>query len=212
MTTTGTLEKNITIAAKILSAVLHPLLIPLYGIAIIFSAPTLLGYLPFTVKRIIFTIIFINNIIVPLSLLPYYKYRGLISSWVIVDRKERIIPLLASSFFYSVTVYIILKFHIPLFIKYYVITIALLAIAITLINFWWRISIHSAGAGALISLIAVLSVRMHTPLYWLLISSIIAAGLIMSSRLWLNSHNPREVWLAFFLGSAGTSLILIFLG
>jgi len=210
--TSAAIEKNVTLTAKIISAVLHPLFIPLYGIIIIFSAPTLFGYLPFPVKRIIFSIILINNIIVPLSLLPYLRYRNLISSWKINERKERIIPLLAASFFYSVTVYIILKFHIPLFIKYYVITIALLAIAITLINFWWRISIHSAGAGALISLIAVLSVRMHTPLYWLLISSIIAAGLIMSSRLWLNSHNPREVWLAFFLGSAGTSLILIFLG
>jgi len=211
MTTTGTLEKNITIAAKILSAVLHPLLIPLYGIAIIFSAPTLLGYLPFTVKRIIFTIIFINNIIVPLSLLPYYKYRGLISSWVIVDRKERIIPLLASSFFYSVTVYIVLKFHVPVFIKSYVVAVAFLSIAVTVINFWWKISLHSMGAGALIFLVVVLSVKMQTPLTGLLIASVLSGGLIMASRLWLDTHSPLEAWTGFLVGALGSFLILFFL-
>jgi membrane-associated phospholipid phosphatase len=209
--TTGTIDKYMTITAKIISAILHPLLVPLYGTIIIFSAPTLFGYLPFQVKRIIFSVIFINNVIVPLSLLPYFKYRRLISSWVIDDRKERIIPLLACSFFYSVTVYIILRFHVPLFLKSYVIAVALLAIAATVINFWWKISIHSMGAGALIFLITVLSVRMQAPLTWLLIASIITGGLVMSSRLWLNTHSPKEVWTGFLLGSAGTALTLFLL-
>jgi hypothetical protein len=38
--------------AKIISIVFHPLLMPVYGMAIIFSAPTLLGYLPFNVKKL----------------------------------------------------------------------------------------------------------------------------------------------------------------
>jgi hypothetical protein len=209
--TTGTIDRKLTKTAIIVSALFHPLLIPLYGIIIIFSAPTLYGYLPFTAKKIIFTVIFVNNVIVPLSLLPYYKYRGLISSWVIDDRKERIIPLLASSFFYSVTVYIILRFHVPFFIKSYVIAVAFLAIAVTVVNFWWEISIHSMGAGALIILIVALSVKMQTPLNGLLIGSIIASGLIMSSRLWLNTHSPHEVWSGFLLGSAGAALVLFLL-
>ncbi len=205
---TGKIDKQVTITAKIVSAIFHPLLIPLYGIVIIFSAPTLFGYLPFPVKRIIFLVIFTNNVIVPLSLLPYFKYRGLISSWVINERKERIVPLLTSSFFYSVTAYIILRFHVPLFIKSYVIAVALLAITVTLIHFWWKISIHSMGAGALIFLIVVLSIKMQTPLTILLIASIFTGGLVMSSRLWLDTHKPGEIWAGFLLGSAGTLLIL----
>lgn len=208
--TTGTIEKKITITAKIISAVFHPLLIPLYGIIVIFSAPTLFGYLPFAVKRIIITIICVNNVIVPLSLLPYYKYRGLISSWVIEERRERIIPLLASSFFWSVTVYIILKFHVPVFIKSYVIAVAFLSITVTIINFWWKISLHALGAGAIILLIIVISVKMQTPLTGLLVSSIISGGIIMSSRLWLNTHSTSEVWAGFMLGAMGTSFVLFF--
>ena len=51
--------------AKIISAVFHPLFIPVYGMVIIFSAPTLFGYLPFTVKKLLLLIVLINNVFFP---------------------------------------------------------------------------------------------------------------------------------------------------
>lgn len=197
--------------AKIISIVFHPLLITAYGILIIFSAPTLIGYIPFTVKKILLIIIVINNLFLPLSLIPYFKFRNIISSWFIEKRQERIVPLLTTSFFYSVTVFITFRFHIPEFIKAFLITVAFLAIAVTVINFWWKISIHSTGAGALAALVVILSIKMHTPLTWFLIAVILSAGLIMSARLWLNSHTPREVWIGFLLGFLCSVLLLYFL-
>lgn len=197
--------------AKIISIVFHPLLITVYGILIIFSAPTLIGYIPFTVKKILLIIIVINNLFLPLSLFPYFKFRNIISSWFIEKRQERIVPLLTTSFFYSVTVFITFRFHIPEFIKAFLITAAFLAIAVTVINFWWKISIHSTGAGALTALVVILSIKMHTPLTWFLIAVILTAGLIMSARLWLNSNTPGEVWTGFLLGFLCSVLLLCFL-
>jgi len=48
--------------AKIISIIIHPLLITVYGLLIIFSAPTFIGYIPFTVKKILLIIIVINNL------------------------------------------------------------------------------------------------------------------------------------------------------
>jgi len=197
--------------AKVISVICHPLLMPVYGLLIIFSVPTIFGYLPFADKRIIFTIVLINNVLIPLSLMPYFRIRNIISSWNIEDRKERTIPLIATAFFYSVTVYVTMKFHIPSFIKSFIIASAFLAIAVTIINFWIKISIHATGTGALAALVLVLSIRMHTPLTWFLIVVILSAGLVMSSRLWLNSHSPREVWSGFILGVLGTGLFLFFI-
>lgn len=196
--------------SKIISIIFHPLLMSVYGILIIFSAPTPIGYLPVTVKRILFLIILVNNVILPLSLMPYFRYRNIITSWDIEDRKERIIPLLATSFFYSVTAYITIKFHIPPFIKAFILSAAFLAICVTIISFWWKISIHSAGAGALTSLVIILSVKMVTPLTWFLLPVILASGLVLTSRLWLNSHNPKEVWFGLLLGFLGSALFLLF--
>jgi hypothetical protein len=141
--------------------------------------------------------------------MPYFRFRNIISSWSVEKRQERIIPLVTTSFFYSVTVYLTLKFHIPAFIKAFILASAFLAIAVTIINFWWKISIHSAGMGALTVLVLVLSVKMQTPLTWFMIVMILSTGLVMSSRLWLNSHSPGEVWSGFLLGAFGIGLILI---
>jgi len=197
--------------AKIISIIFHPLLMPVYGILIIFSAPTPIGYLPVTLKKVLFIIILINNVILPLSLIPYFRYRNIITSWSIEDRKERIIPLLATSFFYSVSAYIAFRYNIlPPFIKAFILSAAFLATSMTIITLWWKISIHSAGSGALLSLVIILSVKMSVPLTWFLLPVILATGLVLSSRLWLNSHNPEEVWSGLLLGSICTSLFLLF--
>lgn len=186
--------------AVIISTLFHPLLMPVYGMLIIFSAPTLFGYLPFSVKKILFFIVLVNNVLLPLSLMPYFRYRNIISSWMIEERKERTAPMITTSFFYLVTAYIFLRFQIPLFIKYFVLVSAIMSIAVTIINFWWKISVHAVGSGALIALVVILSIKMHTPLTWFFVPVILASGLVMSSRLWLNSHSPAEIWLGFLLG------------
>ncbi len=203
------LQNTGNIIAKTISLIFHPLLIPLYGLLIIFSAPTLIGYLPYTVKKTLFILLLINNVLLPFSFIPYFKIRNIISSWKLDSRRERIIPLLSTSFFYSVTFFITFRYHIPVFIKLFILTAAVLAIAMTIINFWHKISIHSGGSGALVALVAVLSIKMHTPLPWLLAGVIISAGLVLTSRLWLDYHKPGEVWSGFFLGFFVSGVLLL---
>lgn len=198
------------IAAKIISVILHPLFIPVYGMLIILSAPTLFGFLPFSVKRILLTIILINNVAVPLLFIPYFKYRGIIKSWRMESREERVLPLVITNFFYLVSLYIFWRFHLPLFIKSFVLASAVMSTIVTVINFWWKISVHSVGAGALVALVIVLALTMHSQLIFLLMGSILAAGLVLTARLYEGSHSPIEVWAGFFTGFAGTGITLLF--
>lgn len=194
--------------AQIVSVIFHPLLMPVYGLMIIFTAPVLYGYLPVQVKKILILIVTINNVFLPLMLITWFRYRKLISSWTVNDRKERIIPLIITSFFYIFSVYLIYRFHIPFFIKSFIICSAVLAVAITVVNFWYKISIHSTGAGALSALVMILSIKMQAPITLLMIIVTLASGLVMSSRLWLKSHTPGEVWSGFLLGIAASGLCL----
>lgn len=198
--------------AKIISAVFHPLLVPLYGLLIIFLAPTILEYLPLAYKKTLLLIVLINNVIIPLSLMPYFRYRNIISSWFLINRKERIIPLITTSFFYFITLYITLTFKVSVFINAFILTLAVLSSIITIINFWFKISIHSVGAGALLALVIALSLKSHVPLTLMLIAVILIAGLVLSSRLWLNSHTPKEIWLGFLLGVSISALLLFLFG
>jgi hypothetical protein len=194
--------------AKITSVVFHPLFMPLYGMMIVFSAPTLFGYLPFPVKRLLFLIILTNNVVLPVSLMPFFKYRKIITSWSIGDRRERIIPLIITTLLYASTTFIIHRFPVPVFIKSFIIAAFFLSLTVTVITFWWKISIHSVGAGALIGLVLILSFRMYTPLVWYLVSTVVAGGMLLSSRLSLNTHNPQQVWVGFVTGLAGLFLVM----
>ena len=196
--------------AKIIAVIFYPLLMPVYGMAIIFSAPTLFGYLPITVKKLLFLIMLVNNVLLPLSLLPFFFHRNIISSWSIIERKERNIPLIITTILYCATSYIIFRFPIPVFLKSFIFATAFLSLIVTVINFWWKISLHSVGAGALIALVLILSLKMFTPLMWYLISAIIAGGLVLSSRLKLNFHNPQQVWIGIFTGFLGLTLFMMF--
>jgi hypothetical protein len=197
-------------ASKIISVIFHPLFIPLYGLAIIFFAPTLYYYFPFNVKKILLLVILTNNILIPVSLMPFFRYRNIISSWMIETRRERIIPLLTVSLFYSITSVIMFRLQIPIFIKAYVFSISFVAIAATIINFWWKISLHSIGAGVLVGTVVVLSYRMMAPLTWFLISAILISGIIMSSRLRKDSSEVSRIYIGFAAGFAGMNLFMLF--
>jgi hypothetical protein len=196
--------------AKIVTLIFHPLLMPVYGMAIILSAPTLYGYLPFTVKKLIILIMLVNNVLLPLSLLPFFIHMNIISSWTISERRERNIPLAITTLLYCTTAFIFFRFPVPVFLKSFIYASAFLSLMVTLINFRLKISLHSVGAGALVALVIILSFKMYTPLIWYLISSVIAGGLVLSSRLKLNYHNPYQVWSGFFTGFVGLSLIMLF--
>jgi len=197
--------------ARSLSVIFHPVLMPVYGMAIIFSAPTLYYYIPFAVKKLVILIILVNNVLLPLSLMPFFIHSKLISSWSVSERKDRIIPLIISTILYAVTTYVISRLHVSYFLKSYILAVAFVSFSVTVINFRWKISLHSAGAGALLALVLSLSFKMHNPLLWYLVPTIIASGLVLSSRLQLNLHNPGQVWLGFLTGILGLSVGILLL-
>jgi hypothetical protein len=197
--------------AKIITIIFHPLLMPLYGMIIIFAAPTLLGYLPFNIMKLLFLIILVNNVLLPISLLPFFVHQHIISSYSINERKERNIPLIISTVLYGTSSYIIFRFPIHVFLKSFIFATAFLSLIVTVINFRWKISLHSVGSGALIALVLILSVKMLTPLQWYLIAAFIAAGLTLSSRLELNLHSPQQVWVGLLTGFFGLTLFMVIL-
>lgn len=195
---------------KVVSVLFHPLFIPVYGLALILSADTPFGYLPYQVKRLLFLIIVVNNVFLPVSLLPILRHLNFISSWSMNEREERMVPLIVATILYAVTSYIIFRFPVPGFLKSFIISVFLVSVILTMINFRWKISLHSTGIGAMIALIMFLSFRLYSPLFWYLVLAAIAGGLVLSSRLRLMIHTPRQVWYGCSLGFVSTTFFLLF--
>ena len=194
--------------ARIISAMFHPLLMPVFGLVIIFSAPTLYNYIPFEVKKLLILIVLVNNVLLPLSLIPFFIHSKLIGAWSMNERKDRVIPLMISTILYIVTSYIIFRFSVPHFLKSYILSVSVIVLAATLINFLWKISLHSIGMGLLLSVVMTLSIKMYTPLTWYLFTSIIVTGFVLSSRLQLNINNAWQVWGGLLTGLLGFSFLM----
>jgi len=195
--------------AWLVSVIFHPLLMPLYGILFLLTAPTFLRYLPVEVKQLLVIVIVINNVMIPVGLLMFFRYRNLISSYRIDDRNERVMPLLTTAILYCTTSFIIFRFQIPFFLKSFIFATSVVAIILSMINFWWKISIHSAGAGAMTATILILSFKMQTDLLWYLVAIILLSGAILASRLKLNTHESSQVWAGYATGFIGISLFIL---
>ncbi|HEX2921108.1 MAG TPA: hypothetical protein VHO50_08085 [Bacteroidales bacterium] len=197
--------------AKVVSFVFHPLLMPLYAMAIIISPLTPMGFLPDRVKQLLLLVMFINNVILPLSMLPLLMQLKFISSWTLEEREERALPLLIISILYATSSYIFYRFPVPHFLKSFIFATFLISLILTFINFRWKISLHSTGAGSLISVLLILSFRMYFPLFIFIVISSVVCGMVLSARLQLKSHSPGQVWGGFFTGFSVMSLLFIFL-
>lgn len=85
----------------------------------------------------------------------------------------------------------------------YIILVALVALLflISVINFYFKISNHASAAGAAMGVL--LSMNLSGIQQDLLIPVLVLAvvsGLVISARLFLNAHNPKEVYSGYLLG------------
>jgi hypothetical protein len=179
----------------------HPVFLPLYGLYLLFNIPALFVFLPGQVRRVIFLMVLVNNVILPLVLLPLFKLRGIITSYDLEKRTERIIPLMTTSLMYFVTAVMIYRFQLPGMVKSFLFASACVVLATALLNFRWKVSVHAVGVGAMVATVLVLSFRMYAGMPGIVVIVFIVSGLVLSSRLWLRAHTPEQIYTGFLAGS-----------
>jgi len=204
-------KSRLTKGAEVLSVIFHPIFIPLYGLLIIYSSPTLLSFIPSQLKRMIFILVLTNNVILPLALATILYVRGAITTFNARDRNERVILLTFALMMYTLTAYLLLRMQVPNLFRAYFISVAVVTLITLLITTFYRISLHAAGIGGLLVLIIFMIVLYDISTVWQLTSVLIVGGSVMSSRIWLDDHTPSEVWTGLAAGAAVMALSLFFL-
>ncbi len=194
--------------ANVVSILFHPLFLPLYMLAILISAPTVIAYLPLRLKLILLAVIFVNTVLMPALLIVLLWYRKYISSINVEKREERTILLLMTALLYLITTVMLWRLNLPGIIKSFIASVTILLFVIAVINLRSKISIHAAGAGAMTAIIILLSTRLQVSLVFLVIPSVAISGLVLHSRLQLNAHKPGEVYWGYLTGAVVVSFVL----
>lgn len=200
-----------TKAAEVISVIFHPLFIPLYGLLIIYSSPTLLSFIPFQLKMLMFILVLANNVFLPLAMAAILYARGAITTFSARDRNERVLLLSFALVMYTLTAYLLVRMQAPNLFRAYFISIAIVTLITLLITTFYRISLYAVSIGGLLVLVIYMVVFYDISTVWQLISVIIVGGAVMSSRIYLGAHTPSEVWTGLLVGALVMALSLFFL-
>ncbi len=187
--------------AQFLSVALHPVLMPTYALLFIFQNKTFFSYsIPYHTKLALFLIIILNTLIFPVLVSFILVKKGVIRSFEMEKREERLIPFASNLLLMMVAAYLINALRLPqVFFQLILGAIASVAIAIT-INFKWKISIHMIGVGAMVGTLFGLSTFMLVDLRFPIILSFFVAGLLGSARMTLGANSAVQIYLGFLIG------------
>jgi hypothetical protein len=192
-----------------LSTLLHPLLMPSFGLLALFFSGTYISFLTYEAKKSIFLIVLTFTFILPASLTPFYTYRNIIRSAQLKSQKERPIPMFITGVLFYIAYYILWKFSVPRLIQLFLLASTISASLALLITLKWKISTHMIGIGGVTGMLLALSFRLYANVQLFIIMSILVAGIIGTCRIWLNAHKPCEVYAGYLLGLAVSFLIIL---
>ena len=189
------------IAAKIISILFHPLLMPVIGLLIIFNTESYINYaVPTELKKAFIILIATTTFIIPLLISLLLLNRKLIQSLEMKTQKERVIPYAFTIIFYVFTLYMVKKAPIPPIIFNFIIGATLSVILAFVINIKWKISAHMIGIGGLVGALICISILLEIYITPYIIFTLFIAGLVGSSRLILKAHNQLQIYAGFVVG------------
>jgi hypothetical protein len=198
--------------AKILSALFHPLVMPLLSVYCLFSSSS---YFLFRVHEkaiyVVYAIVFLFTFLLPAVTSLLLFRLGVMDNLESPARENRKIPYLLTAVYYTGAYYLLSKINLPAIIYLSVLGACFIIILTSIINIFWKISAHMIGIGGLVGALLGLSFRYMLDAGPYLVLAILAAGLLGFSRLKLNAHTPAQVYTGFSLGCAVQFLILSYI-
>ena len=202
--------------ARIVSYVFHPLLMGTYLFVLMaLLLPAALYPINTSSQPLFLVLVFIITFVLPVCLMSFLKIFGSIKSFALESRQERVFPFLMILVLYGAFTYMLTRQRIGFddnVFKFLLIIDCLVLIG-TLFTLFYKVSIHALGIMGLAGILIPLNKESdNTLLLWITMGVVVLAGIIMSARLQLNAHTPRQVLVGavsgFLIGFFG--IILLF--
>lgn len=192
--------------AHIVSILLYPMLMPLYGILLFcVGAKQLVPLLPSLYIGLCIAGTAVITLLIPIFLLIFMWKRGQIDSLHINNAKQRTTPYIYTLICYGFWAYFLrVTLQLPVFLLLVAIGSMVALLAVTIINHWWKISAHLTGIGGLLGGICSFGLSYAVLPFGPIIIVLLVALILMYARLYLDAHTPMQVVCGFILGLLST--------
>lgn len=194
--------------AYIISHVLQPLFIPLYGMILFFYASPF-AVLPVSVvyKWVAIGGTFFFTAVIPGLSILYMIRLGQVSNLFISQRSQRTMPYLYTLVAYLFWIYFLWQvLNFPMIIVWIAIGSTLSLVLIMLINRWWKVSAHLSSMGGLTGAVFGVCYVCFVNALWVFVGCVMLAGLVMLARVILRGHTPLQTVVGFYIGLFSTFL------
>ena len=192
-------ERDIIRTARLLSGFFNPFYLPVVGLIILFIF-SYLSLMPSGYKLRVVLMVYLCTALLPTLLIRLYRrYQGW-SLFQLSHRERRVIPYLISILCYFLCYYLMNLSHLPHFMSSIVVAALAIQVVCSIINHFWKISVHTAAIGGVGgALLAFSMLFMFNPVWWLCLV-LFVAGLVGTSRMILRQHTLGQVVAGFLLG------------
>lgn len=198
--------------AKIITGLLHPLLMTSFGLLIMFNSGSAMSVLPSRFKSISMIFVLLFTCILPVLFVLLLSLMRIVSSHELKERKERMLPMAITTLLHLITFYILREAIQQLtrgHIVYLFCPAAALFVAMILNNYI-KVSLHMVAIGGLLALELMLIIIYAAPIQHLFIITLFASGLLGTSQLVLEENKPVDIYSGFGAGFVTYSLIMLF--
>ncbi len=181
--------------AQIISYVFHPLLMATYLVLVLGWFMPHFMLLPPSALYTFTGLVFVMTFVLPVANLVMFRTFGTLPSLQMTTRRERLIPFTLITIIYAV-VAVMFFYKVTINVNYnrVMLIIAVMVLVATGITFFKKISIHSMAMSGLVGILVPLNKAVENgSLLWPTLAILVLAGAVMSARLYLNAHTPREV-------------------
>ena len=191
--------RTLVMAAKIVSTAFRPMYYPVLSWLILFTF-TRMALLPLEYTLMQMSILIAFTVALPLMLTLVYRNVRRLDALEMRKRKNRIVPYLMFIACYLIYLYVMSRYYIPYLLLSVVVVALCIQVACTLLSFFWKVSVHAAGSGAIIGGIAACSMLFaFNPLFWLGVAFLLA-GVVGTSRMILRQHSLSQILVGILIG------------
>jgi membrane-associated phospholipid phosphatase len=191
---------------RIVSAILHPLLLPVFGMALLFQAGTFKMY-PLEYQLFVTGLIFLNMTLLPATGVFLLKKTGQISDLDVSVRSERVFPYIISLITSISAIALLIRYQMPWMVVKLFIGSAFATVLAFIITFKWKISAHVIAFGCLVAASIIISINQGLNPTYFFVALFLLAGLQATSRVYLKAHTLGQVAAGFTLGFISVSAI-----
>lgn len=215
-------------AAHLISFIFHPLLMMTYMLVILLLVnPYLFGVNSLEGGKNLVMLVFLSTFFIPAFSVMMMKFLGLIDTFAMEDKMERIGPYIITGVFY---LWIFRNFlannDIPTAYTSFVLGGVIALFIAFFINIFSKISLHAVGMGGLLGMVIITMYlfsygafvvnlpmlgSVQLSMATVLMITILVTGLVGTCRLLLDAHRPMDLYGGYVIGFLSQFVALRFL-